>query len=127
MVKHSSQSRACLLVPKTAARLIRLGHTIFPRPGLRRSGAVPHKEHRHQISDRSAAAFSRNPHFADLRPTTIAFALLTLIIIMLLPLAQKMSKVVDRCEDLTVKTEFVEGLGNTYGFAMSRKEALDTI
>ena len=78
-MKHSSQCRACLLVPKTAARLIRLGHTIFPRPGLRRSGAVPHKEHRHQISDRSAAAFSRNPHFADLRPTTIAFALRRLL------------------------------------------------
>ena len=45
---------------------------------------------------------------------------------MLLPLAQKMSKVFGRCEDLTVKTEFVEGLGNTYGFDMSRKEALDT-
>ena len=75
MVKHSSQCRACLLVPKTAARLIRLVHAIFPRPGLRRSGAVPHKEQRHQFSDRSAAAFSRNPHFADLRPTTIAFTL----------------------------------------------------
>ena len=35
---------------------------------------------------------------------------------MLLPLAQKMSKVFARCEDLTVKTEFVDGLGNTYGF-----------
>ena len=44
---------------------------------------------------------------------------------MLLPLAQKMSKVFDRCEDLTVKTKFVEGLGNTYGFDMVRKEALD--
>ena len=69
------RARACLLVPKTAARLIRLGHTIFPRPGLRRSGAVPRKEHSHQISGRSAAAFSRNLDFADLRPTTIAFAL----------------------------------------------------
>ena len=45
---------------------------------------------------------------------------------MLLPLAQKMSKVFDRCEHLTLKTEFVEGLGNTYGFDMARKEALGT-
>ena len=45
---------------------------------------------------------------------------------MLLPLAQKMSKVFGRCEDLTVKTEFFEGLGNTYGFDMARKEELDT-
>ena len=44
---------------------------------------------------------------------------------MLLPLAQKMSKVFDRCEDLTVRTELVEGLGNTYGFDMARKESLD--
>ena len=37
-----------------------------------------------------------------------------------------MSKVFDRCEDLTVRTELVEGLGNTYGFDMARKEPLDT-
>ena len=49
---------------------------------------------------------------------------------MLLPLAQKMSKVfdIDRCEDLTVRTELVEGLGirNTYGFDMARKESLES-
>ena len=66
---------ACLLVPKTAVRLIQLGHTIFPRPWLRRSEAVPRKEHSHQTSGQSATAFSRNLDFADLRPTTIAFAL----------------------------------------------------
>ena len=44
---------------------------------------------------------------------------------MLLPLAQKMNKVFDRCETKTVRTELVEGLGNTYGFDMARKEALD--
>ena len=44
---------------------------------------------------------------------------------MLLPLAQKMSKVFDRCEDLTVRTELVEGLGNTCGFDMARKESLE--
>ena len=44
---------------------------------------------------------------------------------MLLPLAQKMSKVFDRCENKTVRTELVEGLGNTYGFDMARKESLD--
>ena len=44
---------------------------------------------------------------------------------MLLPLAQKMSKVFDRCETKTVRTELVERLGNTYGFDMARKEALD--
>ena len=36
-----------------------------------------------------------------------------------------MSKVFGRCEDKTVRTELVEGLGNTYGFAMARKESLD--
>ena len=45
---------------------------------------------------------------------------------MLLPLAQKMCKVFARCEDLTVRTELVEGLGNTYGFDMARKESLDS-
>ena len=44
---------------------------------------------------------------------------------MLLPLAQKMSKVFGRCEDKTVRTELVEGLGNTYGFDMARKESLE--
>ena len=44
---------------------------------------------------------------------------------MLLPLAQKMSKMFDRCETKTVRTELVEGLGNTYGFVMARKETLD--
>ena len=34
---------------------------------------------------------------------------------MLLPLAQKMSKVFHRCEDKSVRTEPIEGLGNTYG------------
>ena len=44
---------------------------------------------------------------------------------MLLPLAQKMCKVFDRCEDFTVQTELVEGLGSAYGFDMARKESLD--
>ena len=44
---------------------------------------------------------------------------------MRLPLAQKMSKVSDRCETKTVRTELVEGFGNTYGFDMARKESLD--
>ena len=44
---------------------------------------------------------------------------------MLLHLAQKMGKVFDRCEDKTVQTELVEGLGNTYGFDMARKESLE--
>ena len=46
---------------------------------------------------------------------------------MLLPLAQKMSKVLDRCEDLTVQTELVERLamGNTYGFDRARTESLE--
>ena len=44
---------------------------------------------------------------------------------MLLPLAQKMSKVFDRCETKTVRAELVEGLGNTYGFDMARKESLE--
>ena len=44
---------------------------------------------------------------------------------MLLPLAQKMSKVSDPCVDKTVRTELVEGLGNTYGFDMARRESLD--
>ena len=44
---------------------------------------------------------------------------------MLLPLAQKLSKVFDHCEDLTVRTELVEGLRNSYGFDMARKESLE--
>ena len=44
---------------------------------------------------------------------------------MLLPLAQKMGKVIARCEDKTVRTELVKGLGNTYGFGMAMKESLD--
>ena len=44
---------------------------------------------------------------------------------MVLPLAQKMSKVFNRCEDKTVQTELVGGLGNTYAFDMARKESLD--
>ena len=42
---------------------------------------------------------------------------------MRLPLAQKMSKVFNRCEPKVVRTELVEGLGNTYGFDMARKES----
>ena len=45
---------------------------------------------------------------------------------MLLPLAQKMCKVFARCEDLTVQTELVEGLGNTYGYDKARKESLES-
>ena len=43
---------------------------------------------------------------------------------MLLPLSQKMSKVLDRCTSKSVRTELVEGLGNTYGFDMARKESI---
>ena len=46
--------------------------------------------------------------------------------IMLLPLAQKISKVFDRCETETVQTELIEGLGNTYGFDMATNESLDS-
>ena len=42
-----------------------------------------------------------------------------------LPLAQKMSKVFNRCETKTVRTEPVDGLRNTFGFDMARKESLD--
>ena len=45
---------------------------------------------------------------------------------MLLPLAQKMSKVFDRCASKQVRTELVEGLGNTYGFDMARKETMES-
>ena len=44
---------------------------------------------------------------------------------MLLPLAQKMSKIIDRCGSKQVRTELVEGLGNTYGFDMARKESME--
>ena len=43
---------------------------------------------------------------------------------MLLPLAEKMSKVFDRCETKTVRTELVVGLGITYGFDMARNGSL---
>ena len=42
---------------------------------------------------------------------------------MLLPLAQKMSEVFNRCEDKTVRTELV-GLSHTYGVGMARKGSL---
>ena len=44
---------------------------------------------------------------------------------MLLPLAQKMSKVLDRCTSKAVRTKLVEGLGNTYGFDMVRNESME--
>ena len=44
----------------------------------------------------------------------------------LLPLAQKMSKLVDRCASKQARTELVEGLGNTYGSEMSRKESKES-
>ena len=43
---------------------------------------------------------------------------------MLLPLAQKMSKMTDRCASKQVPTELVEGLGNTYGCDMARNESM---
>ena len=43
---------------------------------------------------------------------------------MLLPLAQKMSKIADRCASKQVRTELVVALGNTYGFGMARKESM---
>ena len=42
-----------------------------------------------------------------------------------LPLAQKMSKILDRCISKQVRTEPVEGLGNNYGFGMARKESME--
>ena len=44
-----------------------------------------------------------------------------------MPLAQKMSKVLDRCTRLSkqVRTELVEGLGNTCGFDMARKQSME--
>ena len=44
---------------------------------------------------------------------------------MLLPLAQKMIKVLNRCTSKAVRTELVEGLGNTYSFDMARKETME--
>ena len=50
---------------------------------------------------------------------------------MLLPLAQKIRKIHDRCTlqctrlSKAVQTELIEGLGNTYGFGMARKESME--
>ena len=44
---------------------------------------------------------------------------------MLLPLARKMSKVLDRCTSKQVRTEPAEGLGSTYGFDMARKGPME--
>ena len=44
---------------------------------------------------------------------------------MLLPVAQKTGKLLDRCASEQVRTELVEGLGNTYGFGMARKELME--
>ena len=48
---------------------------------------------------------------------------------MLLPLAQKMGKISGRCASKQVRTELMEGLGNTYGFHisfhMARKKSMD--
>ena len=41
---------------------------------------------------------------------------------MLLPLAQKMGKMMGRTSK-QIQIELVEGLGNTYGFEMERKES----
>ena len=41
---------------------------------------------------------------------------------MLLPLAQKMGKVIGRSSK-QIRTELVDGCGNTYGFGMARKES----
>ena len=43
----------------------------------------------------------------------------------LLPLAQKMSKVPDRFTSKRLRTELAEGLGNTYGVDMARKESME--
>ena len=37
----------------------------------------------------------------------------------------KTSKVLDRCTSKQVQAERVEGLGNTYGFDMARKESME--
>ena len=44
---------------------------------------------------------------------------------MLLPLAQKIGNVFGRCASKQVRTELVEGLGNTYGFDMARKDSME--
>ena len=44
---------------------------------------------------------------------------------MLLPLAQKMGTVFGRCASKQVRTELMEGLGDTYGFDMARKESME--
>ena len=44
---------------------------------------------------------------------------------MLLPLAQKMRKVIDCCTSKAVRTELVEGLGNTHGFDKTRSESME--
>ena len=44
---------------------------------------------------------------------------------MLLPLAQKMSKMIDCCGSKQVRTELVEGPGNTDGFDMARKQSME--
>ena len=36
-----------------------------------------------------------------------------------------MSKILDRCASKQVRVEPVEGLGNTYGFHMARKESME--
>ena len=46
-------------------------------------------------------------------------------VLRVLPLAQNMSKVFDRCETKAVRTELVEGSGRADGFAMARKGILD--
>ena len=45
---------------------------------------------------------------------------------MLLPLAQKVNIIIDRCASKQVRTELVEGLGNTCGFDMARKESMES-
>ena len=46
---------------------------------------------------------------------------------MILPLAQKMSKVLDRCTGKAVRTELVGGLGNTYGFDIIGEEGINGV
>ena len=43
----------------------------------------------------------------------------------ILPPAQKMGKILDRCGMRQVRTELVEGLGNAYGFDMARKKPME--
>ena len=44
---------------------------------------------------------------------------------MLLPLAQKTGKTFSQCASKQAQPELVEGLGNTYGFPMAKKESMD--